>query len=91
MPPPLGVNGLEQQGLCDTDKCATFLENTNLSKGSAYTTIRVRKPGHYRKGKKLTVILGIETINNGHTRANMRANTRAKTTCLTISFSPEVC
>jgi hypothetical protein len=60
MPPPLGVNGLARRGLCDTDECAIFLEKANRSKGLAHTTIRVRKPGHYGKGRKLTVICCIE-------------------------------
>jgi hypothetical protein len=64
MPPTWGVNGLARRGLCDTDKCATFLEKANRSKCMTHTTIRLRKPGRYGKGKKLTVILCIETINN---------------------------
>jgi hypothetical protein len=60
LPPPLGVNGLERRSLVDADECAIFLETVNRRKGLAHTTIRVRKPGHYGKGKKLTVILFIE-------------------------------
>jgi hypothetical protein len=63
MPPPLGVNGLERRSLVDADECAIFLEKVNRRKGLAHTTIRVRKPGHYGKGKKLTVILFIEPGN----------------------------
>jgi hypothetical protein len=47
-----------------TEKCAIFLEKANRSESTAHTTIRVRKPGRYGKGKKLTVILCIKTINN---------------------------
>jgi hypothetical protein len=64
LPPTWGVNGLARRGLCDTDECATFLEKANRSKGLAHTTIRLRKPGCYGKGKKPTVILCIETINS---------------------------
>jgi hypothetical protein len=60
LPPPLGINGVERRRLCDTDECAIFLEKTNRTKGLSHTTIRVRKPGHYGKGKKLTVICCIE-------------------------------
>jgi hypothetical protein len=61
LPPPLGVNGLARRGLCDTDECVIFLEKANRSsKGLSHPTIRMRKPGHYGKGRKLTVLLCIE-------------------------------
>jgi hypothetical protein len=46
--------------LVDVDECGIALEKCNQSYGYAHSTIRVRKPGHYTKGKKLTVIAAIE-------------------------------
>ena len=52
LPPPLGVNGIERRRLIDVDECSISIEQTNRRSGRAHTTIRVRKPGHYVKGKK---------------------------------------
>jgi transposase len=60
IPPPIGVFGQPRKKLIDTDECGISLEKTNKSIGHAHTTIRVRKPGHYTKDTKWTVICGIE-------------------------------
>jgi transposase len=60
LPPPLGVNGIERRRLIDADECAVSIDQTNRRFGRAHSTIRVRKPGHYTKGKKLTIILFFE-------------------------------
>jgi len=39
---------------------AVFLETTNPKYGHAHKSIRIRKPGHYTKSTKITVIMGIE-------------------------------
>lgn len=59
-PPPLGVNGLQRRCLTDADECGISIEQTNRRSGVAHTSIRVRKPGHYVKGHKLTVLFMIE-------------------------------
>jgi hypothetical protein len=62
LPPPLGVNGIERRRLIDVNECSISIEqHTNHTRSAsgrrgAHTTIRMRKPGHYVKGKKLTVI-----------------------------------
>jgi hypothetical protein len=58
--PPLGVNGIERRRLIDVDECLISIEQTNRRSGRAHTTIQVQKPGHYVKGKKLTVIFFLE-------------------------------
>lgn len=60
LPPPLGVVGIERRRLIDADECSVSIEQTNRRFGRAHTTIRVRKPGHYVKGRKLTIILFFE-------------------------------
>jgi transposase len=60
LPPPLGVNGIQRRRLIDADECSISIDQTNRRFGRAHTTIRVRKPGHYVKGKKLTIILFLE-------------------------------
>lgn len=59
-PPPLGVNGQERRRLTDTDEASVSLEQCNRKDGVSHTSIRVRKAGHYTRGKKLTIILMIE-------------------------------
>jgi transposase len=63
MPPPLGVNGIQRRRLIDVNECALSIEPTTNRKTagrSHTTTIRLRKPGHYPKGKKLMVIFFLE-------------------------------
>lgn len=57
---PMGVNGVSRALLIDADECGVSLEKTNRKKGRAHTSIRVRKRGHYTKGRKVTVILFVE-------------------------------
>lgn len=59
-PRPLGVNGVPRALLIDADECGISLEKTNRKNGYAHLSIRVRKRGHYTKGKKVTVILFVE-------------------------------
>ena len=60
LPPPLGVVGLERRRLLDFDEMAVFMEQINPKYGHAHKSIRIRKPGHYSKSEKLTVIMAIE-------------------------------
>ena len=59
-PPPLGIVGLETRCLIDADEMAVCLDETNKSYGHAHCSIRIRKPGHYVKDQKLTVIMAVE-------------------------------
>jgi transposase len=60
LPPPLGVVGLLRPMYVDFDECGIALETTNTKYGHAHTSIRIRKPGHYTKSRKVTVIMAIE-------------------------------
>jgi hypothetical protein len=63
LPPPLGIRTLVPQWLrrlLDFDETAVSLEKCNRPNGSSYVAIRVRKSGHYTKGKKLTVLYAYE-------------------------------
>jgi transposase len=59
-PTPLGVVGVQQCRFIDIDEFGISLDQTNTSHGHAHTSIRIRKPGHYTRSQKVTVILGIE-------------------------------
>ena len=59
-PPPLGVFQIPRRQLVDFDECGIVLEQCNRSKGHSVTGVRIRKPGHYSRGIKLTVIMAIE-------------------------------
>ena len=60
LPPPLGINNVRRRQLIDFDECGIAMEKCNRKCGAAYTAIRVRKPGHYTKGLKMTVKLAVE-------------------------------
>ena len=63
MPPPLGIVGVPRHCQFDVDECAISLEKCNRNTGRGFMGVRIRKPGHYTRGKKLTVILAIEPGN----------------------------
>ena len=69
--PPIGVHGVDRSRHIDIDEAAFTLEMTNRSTGHAHISIRIRKPGHYGRGNKCVVILGIEAGN-----PNILAGTR---------------
>jgi hypothetical protein len=59
-PPPVGVMGVQRRRLIDFDETGIFLDTTNRKYGNSHVTIRIRKPGHYTKSPKLTVIAAVE-------------------------------
>jgi hypothetical protein len=59
-PPPLGVVGVERRRLIDVDECGIALEKCNSKYGYSHVSVRVRKPGHYKRDVKVTVIMAIE-------------------------------
>ena len=59
-PPPLGVRNVPRYKLIDIDEFAITLEKCNRTGGWALMCHRVRKDGHYKRGLKLTCLLGIE-------------------------------
>lgn len=102
MPPPLGVVGVERRRLVDFDECGIELEQTNKSYGHGHVSLRIRKPGHYTKSTKLTVIMAIEPgdpnlppHSNGSVarpRRWIRVRERAGTTAFAFAdFCEEVC
>jgi DDE superfamily endonuclease len=54
------VFGIERKRLIDFDESGYELKCTNRSYGHCHSSIRVRKPGHYTKNTKLTVIMAVE-------------------------------
>jgi hypothetical protein len=61
MPPVLGVVGVQRRRFIDIDECGIALEQTNKAYGHAHTTLRIRKPGHYCRNTKLTIIMAVES------------------------------
>lgn len=59
-PPPLGVNNVQRRRLIDIDECGFTLELIVPKYGRSYKSLRVRKPGQYTRGKKLTVLCAVE-------------------------------
>jgi hypothetical protein len=59
-PPPLGVVGIPRSRLIDVDECGFDISQTNRTSGHGHTTIRLRKPGHYSRDTKLTIIMAVE-------------------------------
>ena len=59
-PPPLGIVGVERRRWIDVDEFGMTLERTNPKFGYSIRLYRVRKPGHYTRDHKLTVLVGIE-------------------------------
>jgi hypothetical protein len=62
-PPPLGVVRVSQAKLIDVDECGISFEQCNRSKGHSLVGVRIRKPGHYTRGTKLTIIMAVEPGN----------------------------
>ena len=59
-PPPLGVASIERRRFIDVDEFGVCLNKCNRKRGYSVSFYRVRKPGHYARTAKLTVLLGIE-------------------------------
>jgi hypothetical protein len=60
MPPVLGVLGVPRRRFIDIDECGFAIQQTNRGSGHAFTTIRIRKPGHYCKDTKIVLIMAVE-------------------------------
>ena len=54
--PPLGVYGVPRRKFIDVDEFGVALERTNRKYAWAVRFFRVRKPGHYTRNTKLTVL-----------------------------------
>ncbi|GKZ00788.1 hypothetical protein MPSEU_001030500 [Mayamaea pseudoterrestris] len=59
-PPPLGVVTVRRNQFIDFDECAFNLEKTNRSTGHSAVGVRIRKPGHYSRDQKITLLMAIE-------------------------------
>jgi hypothetical protein len=59
-PPPLGIVTVSRRKFIDVDEFGIALERCNNKYGYALAIYRVRKPGHYTRSTKLTVLLAIE-------------------------------
>ena len=75
-PPPLGIVGVERRRWIDVDEFGMSLERTNPKFGYSIKLYRVRKPGHYTRNHKLTVLYAIEAgdldIPNGEVGSVLR-------------------
>ena len=59
-PPPLGIFQVPLFRLIDFDEFGVTLEWCNRSCGWALEVFRVRKDGHYKIGRKFTILFAIE-------------------------------
>lgn len=100
--PPLGVYGLLRALLIDFDECGIEISRLNRGTGLASVGVRVRRPGHYERVEKLTLICAVEpgdpTIPPGqdgsveNPRRWFRINHQAGTTAFEFAdFCNEVC
>lgn len=62
-PPPLGVYGVRRRKLIDMDEFGVAIQDCNRSPGFSHRSLRIRKPGHYCRDTKITVIMAIEPGN----------------------------
>ena len=58
--PPLGVVSVQRRWFIDADEFGVTLNRCNRTRGYAVSFHRVRKPGHYVRNTKLTVLLAVE-------------------------------
>jgi hypothetical protein len=58
--PPLGIFQVRRRLFVDFDECGLSIEQCNRSKGHSVVGVRIRKPGHYTRDTKLTVIMAVE-------------------------------
>jgi hypothetical protein len=63
-PSALGVYGVPRRKFIDVDEFGIVLERTNLKFAWAVRFFRRKKPGHYTRNTKLTVLLAIEPGNH---------------------------
>ena len=73
-PPPAGIHGVPRRMLLDADEFGISLEKCNNKYGWAAKCYRVRKPGHYTRDTKLTVLLCIEPGKFFESRTNQNMN-----------------
>jgi hypothetical protein len=59
-PPPLGIVTVPRRKFIDVDEFGIALERCNNKYGYSLRLYRIRKPGHYTRNQKLTVLLAIE-------------------------------
>jgi hypothetical protein len=59
-PLPLGISGIARRKFADFDEFGIAMQQTNRSFGYSHSSIRIRKPGHYCRDTKLTVLYGVE-------------------------------
>jgi hypothetical protein len=58
--PPIGVVGVYRRQIIDVDEFGVELSKCNRKHGWSVKFNRIRKPGHYSKTEKLTVLIGID-------------------------------
>ena len=59
-PPPLGVVTIPRRTMIDVDEFGMSMNRCESKRGYSLSCFRVRKPGHYERTQKLTVLFAIE-------------------------------
>ena len=57
---PLGIIGITRRKQIDVDEFGLEIRQCNSKQGYALSCYRVRKPGHYLREEKLTILFAIE-------------------------------
>jgi hypothetical protein len=61
--PPLGILNQPRRRCVDFDEMGITIQRCTRTKGHTIVGIHVRKPGHYDRGRKLTVLFALEPRN----------------------------
>jgi len=62
---PVSVHGVQQRLFIDIDEATFTLKATNQTAVHGHMSLHVRKSGHWTRGKKVSVLCGIEAGNPG--------------------------
>ncbi len=60
---PLGISEVPRRTLVDFNWCGVSLDRNNRRNGHLLVGLRIRKPGHYTRDTKLTVLFAMEPGN----------------------------
>ena len=72
---PYGRVGIPTQSFIDIDECGIMLEGCNRHYGKMYFGVRVVEKGHYGRGVKWTVTLGVAATGERWCRVDRKAGT----------------
>ena len=72
LPAPLGIVGVKRRCFIDVDECGIALGQTNKTQGHGYISLRIRKPGHYTRDVKLTILMAVKAGDANLLPSNLR-------------------